>query len=175
MSSFPKHLTIILAETANFSSVFETETGTPIPCVRGFRVDVDAGADGGGRPSVEILLDGVSMTIVTEEPRYILDEETLRRLVADNGFDLVPKFTHPGEILLEDFLKPTDDIVQDFLAKVPEEARPRMLDVVQKAGPVTSDLASLIATLTGSAEDFWLNLQKTYDDQVARTSGEPAA
>lgn len=174
MSSFPKHLTIVLAETARASSVIDTDTGIPIPCVRGFRVAADAGDEGAGI-NVEIVLDSVGMTIATEEARYALDEETLRRLAADNGFDLVPKFTHPGEILLEDFLKPTDDIVQDFLAKVPEEDRSRMMDVVQKAGPVTSDLASLIATLTGSAEDFWLNLQKTYDDQVARTSGEPAA
>lgn len=89
MSSFPKHLTLLLAETAHDSSVFETETGTPVPCVRGFRIEADASSE--DLPKVEILLCKVAMTIVTEEPRYILDEETLRRLANDNGFDLVKK------------------------------------------------------------------------------------
>lgn len=74
---------------------------------------------------------------------------------------------HPGEILSEEFLIPLN-ISQYRLAtaiKVP----PRRINeiVLQKRG-ITADTALRLAAFFGNSPEFWINLQRRYDLEIAR-------
>lgn len=89
MSAFPKNITITIGKSVMDTVIRDAETGDQVRYVKGIRVDLSS--DGKMTADVAIDLCGVAMTVEAEEARYVLDEETLRRLAADNGFDLVAR------------------------------------------------------------------------------------
>jgi len=79
---------------------------------------------------------------------------------------------HPGEILAEDVLAELDmDASQAARALgVPEN---RIIDILDGRRDITVDTALRLARWLGTSPDFWLDLQKTYDLEVAEeTIGE---
>lgn len=89
MSAFPKSVAITVGRNVHDTKILNAATGEQVPCVRGLKVELDAA--GKQVVDVAIVLCGVAMTIGADEARYVLDEDTLRRLAADNGFDLVAR------------------------------------------------------------------------------------
>jgi antitoxin HigA-1 len=79
---------------------------------------------------------------------------------------------HPGEILREEFIVPHDLTV----TRAPELLhvdRVRLSEIVNGRRSITPDTALRLERLFGASADFWLNLQKDYDDWQALHS--PAA
>lgn len=74
---------------------------------------------------------------------------------------------HPGEILLEDFLKPLG-LSQYRLAKGLSVPPRRINEIVLGKRGVTADTALRFARFFGTSEQFWLNLQCSYDLDVER-------
>ena len=74
---------------------------------------------------------------------------------------------HPGEILREEFLKPMGLSVYE-LAKQLHVPAPRMNDIVLEKRGITADTAVRLAKLFGTSEQFWMNLQSTYEVKSAR-------
>lgn len=74
---------------------------------------------------------------------------------------------HPGEILEEEFLLPLSLSVYR-LAKAIEVPSQRLNDVVLGKRAITADTAIRLARYFGTSEQFWLNLQTTYDLERAR-------
>jgi antitoxin HigA-1 len=74
---------------------------------------------------------------------------------------------HPGEVLLEEFLKPMG-ISQYRLARDITVPPRRINEVVLRKRGVTADTALRLARYFGTSEQFWLNLQTTYDLDVER-------
>lgn len=87
MSAFPKSVAITVGRNVHDTKILNAATGEQVPCVRGLKVELDAA--GKQVVDVTILLCDVAMTIGVDEARYVLDEDTLSRLAADNGFALV--------------------------------------------------------------------------------------
>ena len=74
---------------------------------------------------------------------------------------------HPGEILLEEFMKPLD-ISQNALAKGLNVAPRRVNEIVNKKRAITADSALRLAKFFGNSAEFWLNLQKKYELEMAK-------
>lgn len=74
---------------------------------------------------------------------------------------------HPGEILLEEFLKPLS-MSAYAAAKVMGLPRTRIERLVRGETPVTPDTALRLEKAFGSSARFWLNLQTSYDLEVAQ-------
>jgi addiction module HigA family antidote len=74
---------------------------------------------------------------------------------------------HPGEILREEFLKPMGLSVYR-LAKEIHVPAPRVNDVVLEKRGITADTAVRLARFFGTSEQFWMNLQASYDVRKAK-------
>jgi addiction module HigA family antidote len=76
---------------------------------------------------------------------------------------------HPGEILREEFMKPLgisiNRIARDLRVPVT-----RMSEIVNERRSITADTAMRLARYFGNSPQFWLNLQKSYELEVAERS-----
>lgn len=80
---------------------------------------------------------------------------------------------HPGEILREEYLEPLDMSV-NALAKALRVDATRMNDIVRERRRITADTAERLARYFGTAPQFWMNLQATYDLKEFEASEEAA-
>ena len=74
---------------------------------------------------------------------------------------------HPGEILREEYLKPLN-LSATSLAKKLSVSVPTVNEIVRERRAVTADMAVLLARFFGTSEQFWLNLQGSYDVSRAK-------
>lgn len=74
---------------------------------------------------------------------------------------------HPGEILREEFLKPLGLSVYR-LAKDLHVPAPRISDVVLEKRGISPDTAVRLARYFGTSEQFWMNLQASFDLRKAK-------
>jgi addiction module HigA family antidote len=75
---------------------------------------------------------------------------------------------HPGEILLEEFLKPMD-ISQYKLAKELHVSPIRVSEIIRGKRSITADTAIRLSRYFKMEAKFWMNLQATYDLEIAMT------
>ena len=73
---------------------------------------------------------------------------------------------HPGEHLQE--ILEELGITQYRLAKTIGVPQIRISDIVRRRRSITADTALRIGRALGTTPDFWLNLQRMYDLDVAR-------
>lgn len=73
---------------------------------------------------------------------------------------------HPGEILKEEFMKPYG-LSANALARAIRVPPNRVSAIVNGMRGVSADTALRLARVFGTTPDFWLNLQKRYDLDVA--------
>ncbi|TSK06655.1 MAG: HigA family addiction module antidote protein [Geobacter sp.] len=73
---------------------------------------------------------------------------------------------HPGEILLAEFLQPMG-ITQYRLAKDIGVTPRRINEIVHGRRAVTADTALRLGRFFGMEAQFWLNLQNSYDMELA--------
>src|SRR5512140_971189 len=76
---------------------------------------------------------------------------------------------HPGEILREEFLKPMQISAYE-LAKRLRVPAPRINDIVLEKRGISADTAVRLARFFGTTEQFWMNLQSSYDLRRTRAS-----
>jgi len=74
---------------------------------------------------------------------------------------------HPGEVLQEEFLRPMG-ISQNRLALCLRVPVTRINDIVRGRRAITADTALRLARFFGTSAQFWLNLQASYDLDLAR-------
>ncbi len=75
---------------------------------------------------------------------------------------------HPGEHLAE-FLDELG-ISQSRLAEAIGASESRVKEIVDSKEPMTADMALRIGTAFGTTPEFWMNLQRIYDLEIARAS-----
>lgn len=73
---------------------------------------------------------------------------------------------HPGEILREEFMEPMG-LSQNKLAQGLGVSPRRVNEIVNEKRSVTADTALRLARYFGMRAEFWLNLQASYDLDVA--------
>jgi addiction module HigA family antidote len=77
---------------------------------------------------------------------------------------------HPGEFLAE--ILGELNISQAQFARIIGESPMRVSHIVRGTRPVTAELALLFGKAFGQSPEYWLNLQASYDLEIARkTSG----
>ena len=76
---------------------------------------------------------------------------------------------HVGEILREEFLKPLGLSVAT-LAESLGIAPDHLNDVISERCGMSADTALRLAQYFGNSSGFWLNLQNTYERQLAKTA-----
>jgi addiction module HigA family antidote len=74
---------------------------------------------------------------------------------------------HPGEILREEFLKPMNLSVYR-LAKELHVPAQRLNDLVLEKRGLSANTAIRLARFFGTTEQFWMNLQSSYDVRKAK-------
>jgi len=74
---------------------------------------------------------------------------------------------HAGEILLEEFMQPFA-LSQNALAKSLNVTPRRINEIVNKKRAITSDTALRLSKFFGNSAEFWMNLQNTYELEMAR-------
>ncbi len=81
---------------------------------------------------------------------------------------------HPGQILNDDFLVPTG-MSRAALARAIGVPTPRVNDIVLCRRGVTADTALRLAAFIGTTPEFWINLQSTYELDIARQKADLVA
>ena len=76
---------------------------------------------------------------------------------------------HVGEILREEFLKPLGLSVA-ALAKSLDIAPDYLNDVINEQCGISADTALSLAQYFGNSSRFWLSLQNTHEQQLAKTA-----
>lgn len=84
-----------------------------------------------------------------------------------NPSDVPTGKIHPGKILREEFLKPLQMSSYE-LAKNLHVPVPRINDIVLEKRGITADTAIRLARFFGNTEDFWMNLQTSFEVRGAR-------
>jgi addiction module HigA family antidote len=74
---------------------------------------------------------------------------------------------HPGEILREDFLRPLS-LSANRLALDIHVPVTRITDILRGRRAITTDTALRLARYFGITPEFWLNLQRDYELEVAQ-------
>ena len=74
---------------------------------------------------------------------------------------------HPGEILREDFLRPLN-LSANRLALAVHVPVTRITDILRGRRAITTDTALRLARYFGITPEFWLNLQRDYELEVAQ-------
>ena len=74
---------------------------------------------------------------------------------------------HAGEILLEEFMQPFS-LSQNALAKSLNVAPRRINEIVNKKRAITADTALRLSKFFGNSAEFWMNLQNSYELEIAR-------
>ena len=74
---------------------------------------------------------------------------------------------HPGEILMEEFMKPLG-LSQNQLARDLKIPPRRINQIVNGKRAITADTALRLARYFGTTAEFWMNLQKNYELDLAR-------
>ena len=80
---------------------------------------------------------------------------------------------HPGEHLAE--LLNELDITQYRLARAIGVAPIRINQIVHRRRSITADTALRLGQALGTSPEFWLNLQRMYDLDVARATTDTSA
>lgn len=73
---------------------------------------------------------------------------------------------HPGEILGEELEEL--DMTAAGLARIIEVPANRITQIIAGKRTITADTALRLAQYFGTSPDFWMNLQKIYDLDLAR-------
>lgn len=73
---------------------------------------------------------------------------------------------HPGEILQEDFMKPFG-LSMTKLALHLHVPVTRIAEIVHKRRGITTDTAIRLGRYFGNTPQFWMNLQRDYELEVA--------
>ena len=81
--------------------------------------------------------------------------------------EIVPEPIHPGEHLAE--IMSELGVTQYRLAKTIGVPQMRIHEIVHRRRSVTADTALRLGKALGMTPDFWLNLQRMYDLDAART------
>ena len=79
---------------------------------------------------------------------------------------------HPGEVLKEEFLVPMN-ISAYRLSKELDIPQTRISEIIRGRRSITADTAVRLSRFFGTSEEFWLNLQNTYDlEEIKRIKAE---
>ena len=78
----------------------------------------------------------------------------------------------PGEILREDILKAMKITPYELATQLHVPA-PRINDIILEKRGITADTALRLARYFGTTEQFWMNLQASYEVRRARASLRP--
>ncbi len=73
---------------------------------------------------------------------------------------------HPGEVLREEFLVPLGMSAHALALELRVPA-PRINEIVRERRSITPETALRLARYFGTAAQFWLNLQTSYDLKIA--------
>ncbi len=75
-------------------------------------------------------------------------------------------YTHPGEILLEEFVKPYG-LTQKQLCNLLNVGIKTISEIYNKKRRITPVMALKLSKLFGTTPEFWLNAQNCYDLYIA--------
>jgi antitoxin HigA-1 len=73
---------------------------------------------------------------------------------------------HPGEILAEDYLSPLGMSARSLAAAI-DVTPARVSDIIAGRRGITADTALRLSRYFGTSAQLWLNLQTTYDLEIA--------
>ena len=79
---------------------------------------------------------------------------------------------HPGEVLREDVL-PSLGKTKAEIARLLGISRQTLYDILEGRQPITPGMALRLGKLLGNGPELWVNLQRTYDLEIAERELAP--
>lgn len=79
---------------------------------------------------------------------------------------MIRPYTHPGEILLEEFVKPYG-LTQKKLCELLNVGIKTISEIYNKKRGISPVMALKLANLFGTTPEFWMNAQSAYDLYIA--------
>lgn len=80
------------------------------------------------------------------------------------------KRIHPGEVLLEVYMKPaTPQMTVRMLSEILGVPEQLLTNLIIGRQSITPSLALQLSVVCRTTPEYWLQLQRTYDRQMART------
>ena len=77
---------------------------------------------------------------------------------------------HPGEVLLEVYMKPaTPQMTVSMLSQILGVPEQLLTNLIIGRQSITPSLALQLSVVCRTTPEYWLQLQRTYDRQMART------
>jgi len=78
---------------------------------------------------------------------------------------------HPGEILLEVYMKPSyPELTVEALAQTLRVPRQFVTGLIKGHRAITPSLALRLGVICQTTQQYWLDLQRTYDEQTEKKS-----
>lgn len=93
----------------------------------------------------------------------------MKRISQQEKFIIKP--IHPGTILREEILIPRDISPQE-LAQAIQVPKEQIKWVCEERADITPDLAARLAFYFDSSVELWLNLQRSYEEELAKAKIE---
>ena len=81
---------------------------------------------------------------------------------------MIRPYTHPGEILLEEFVKPYG-LTQKKLCELLNVGIKTISEIYNKKRGISPVMALKLTNLFGTTPEFWMNAQTAYDLYIAYT------
>ena len=81
---------------------------------------------------------------------------------------MIRPYTHPGEILLEEFVKPYG-LTQKKLCELLNVGIKTISEIYNKKRGISPVMALKLSNLFGTTPEFWMNAQSAYDLYIAYT------
>ncbi|MCJ2129282.1 HigA family addiction module antitoxin [Methylobacterium sp. E-045] len=83
-------------------------------------------------------------------------------------------FTHPGNVLAEDYLAPLGLSARQVAAEIGVPPN-RLSEIIRERRGVSADTAIRLGVRFGTSAQFWLNLQNAHDLSKARATMDDSA
>ena len=76
---------------------------------------------------------------------------------------------HPGEVLLEVYMKPAyPELTVDALAQTLRVSQQFVTSLINGHRAITPSLALRLGVICRTTQQYWLDLQRTYDEQTSK-------
>ena len=106
---------------------------------------------------------GLFSDFLQEQETYeATTEQAIKRVIASE----LASAMHPGELIRKDIL-PALGVSKTKMAASLGISRQTLYDILNERQPVTAEMAVRFGKLFGNGARFWINLQRTYDLEIA--------
>lgn len=155
----------LLGSCRRLTSLFGSKTCEILPetDLKSCTVTAKVSSASGSTTNTAFVFDGTVIMPGKLKSRITTEEETMP-ILRKPGEHGVP--IHPGEFLREDFMKPLG-LSANALAMALRVPVTRISEIIRERRSITVETAMRLGQYFGTATEFWINMQKSWELAIA--------